>query len=456
MADVWIAHQRGDHGFSRTVALKLIKSEHAFDDTFRKMFLDEARIASKINHVNVVEVLDLGDESGVLFLAMALVEGDSLHDFARMVASEGSSIEPAVAIKIVQDVALGLHAAHDLLGEDGRPLGVVHRDVSPQNILIGIDGRVRITDFGIAKLNGRLAEQTETGTVKGKVAYLSPEQARRIPPDRRSDVFSLAIVLWELLAGKRLFKDDDPIATLENVTSMNVPPLASMGHPVAVSDVVARALSRNPDERYATALEFQRELARAAKESNRTATQEDVASWASSLVLETVEEQRASLRPSPDKPAQTTSDETVGKPSSRRAQGTELDEANASKAVSLANSAQRNRRPWIVGVPLALAGVAGILWLSGRDTERAADTSPDQTKTAASAPKAGRPVDPVRSVFPAATSTADPSSTEPARSATPLRPTATASLTSQTSSIAEPSGTRPRFDNPYAKKGATP
>ncbi len=451
MADVWIAAQRGDHGFSRTVALKVIKSEHAFDDTFRKMFLDEARIASRINHVNVVEVLDLGDEGGVLFLAMALVEGDSLHGFLRRVESEGSSVDPAVAIKIVQDVALGLHAAHDLLDDEGRPLGVVHRDVSPQNILIGIDGRVRITDFGIAKLNGRLAERTETGTVKGKVAYLSPEQARRTPPDRRSDVFSLAIVLWELLAERRLFKEDDPIATLENVTTKEVPRLTSLGQPAAISEVVARALSRTPDERYPTALEFQRELARAAKESERVATQEDVASWASSLVLESVEAQRASLRPSAEKPL-AAAEETVGKPSSRRAQPAETSDPIASNLTTAAPHAGRG--PWLVTASLALAVIAGVVWLNMREKPREEVASSPQPTQQRSATSTVQLVAPSPSAKLPGSEPAFPPASEPARTAPLTKPTPSANVSSAaTGSTAQASGSRPRFDNPYAQKG---
>ncbi len=300
MAEVWLAKQRGELGFTRVVALKVIRPEYADQPSFRAMFLDEARIAARLHHANVVEVVDLGEHERVLYLAMAYVEGDSLlglRDRLREQSSEPPRFEVGMAVRIVSDVCAGVHAAHELLDEDGRPLDLVHRDISPHNILVGLDGVARLSDFGIAKILGRLSEKTETGQVKGKLSYLSPEQTRRLPADRRSDLFSAGIVLWELITGARLFRADDEATTLLNVTNKAVPdPRTLVELPDTVAEVVLKALARDPKDRYQTGDEMRRALEQAAKSAALIASAKDVADFVSDLVLADVEGRRAALR----------------------------------------------------------------------------------------------------------------------------------------------------------------
>jgi serine/threonine-protein kinase len=293
MAQVWVARQSGDLGFRRLVALKLIRPDHAASGSFRRMFLDEARIASRIHHANVVEVLDLGEDGPIVFQAMALVEGDSVAGLLRrQQAREGGPGLPVpVALRIVIDALTGLHAAHELTDEDGVPMGIVHRDVSPQNILVGLDGVAKIADFGVAKAIGRLAEETEAGQLKGKFAYLSPEQVERQPPDRRSDVFAAGIVLWEALTGERLFRGEDALESLALVRSRPVPDprkhVDGLAPEVAVATL--RALEREPARRFATAAQMADTLEEAARAAGLLASAKAVGSLVTELAGRDVE-----------------------------------------------------------------------------------------------------------------------------------------------------------------------
>src|SRR5579872_6472081 len=176
MARVWAARQHGQRGFSKTVAIKTILPHLAHNPEFEKMFLDEARIAAGVHHPNVTEIYDLGEEGRVLYLAMEWVNGDSLvHLLRGMQGKTSQPIEPRIAARIIADACAGLHAAHELTDDDGRLLNVVHRDVSPHNILVSLEGTVKMTDFGVAKALGQTHQETAAGQVKGKVAYMAPE-----------------------------------------------------------------------------------------------------------------------------------------------------------------------------------------------------------------------------------------------------------------------------------------
>ena len=206
MADVWAACQSNDLGFRKLVAVKIMRAALATDASMRRMFLEEARLAGRIRHANVVEVTNLGEDGEVVYLVMSFVEGAPLSELAKVEAGTTSPRLPlGVALWIIIDALAGLHAAHELRDDDGVSLGLVHRDVSPQNILVGADGVSRLSDFGIAKVDGTARVQTDAGELKGKFAYISPEQLRGAAPTRRSDLFSMGVVLWELLSGRRLF-----------------------------------------------------------------------------------------------------------------------------------------------------------------------------------------------------------------------------------------------------------
>ncbi len=236
------------------------------DKTFLTMLVDEARLASAIEHPNVVKVRELGFDGGMPFIVMDYVEGTSLAELRRELSAIGRAIDVRVAVRIVLDALAGLQAAHDLKDDSGKPLHIIHRDVSPHNVLLGCDGRSLLTDFGIAKAEDRI-QTTRTHEVKGKLAYLAPERIdkRRICTVQ-SDVFSMAVVLWECFAGRRLFRGEEAVDILQDVMAGPIPTLRQIGAqvPQALDDVIARALSRDLDTRYATAIEFAQAVERAA------------------------------------------------------------------------------------------------------------------------------------------------------------------------------------------------
>ncbi|RYG64992.1 serine/threonine protein kinase, partial [bacterium] len=218
------------------------------------MFVDEARLAARIRHPNVVSTLDVVEHGNELLLVMDYVHGEALSKLARIMRAAGTSVPARIAASIMIDALHGLHAAHEAKGEQGQPLGLVHRDVSPQNILIGADGIARIVDFGVAKASGR-AVSTRGGAIKGKLTYMAPEQIRGEPVSRVTDVYAASIVLWETLTGKRLFTGDNEGEIVLNCLTLQVPPPSSIvpDLPPAYDAIVARGLSRNPSDRYASA-----------------------------------------------------------------------------------------------------------------------------------------------------------------------------------------------------------
>lgn len=261
MAEVHLGRMMGPSGFERVVVLKRILPHLAREAAFVDMFLDEARIVAKISHPNVIQVSELARDADELFLAMEFVEGESLGGFMRRHWVNNEPIGLELAAFIVSEMCAGLHAAHELTDDDGKPQGVVHRDVSPQNVMITYTGRVKVLDFGIAKAHDR-ATRTATGELKGKVEYMSPEQCRALPLDRRSDVFALGILLYELSMGKRLFRRGGELASLRAVCEDPIPTPRSIDpdYPAELEAICMRALSRSPNERYATAAEMRRDL----------------------------------------------------------------------------------------------------------------------------------------------------------------------------------------------------
>jgi tRNA A-37 threonylcarbamoyl transferase component Bud32 len=266
MAMVYLGRAKDGRASAPLVAIKRPHRHLATDKNFLAMLLDEARLASAIAHENVVKVRELHFHEGEPFIVMDYVEGASLSEIRKELASSERAFDLKVALRIVLDALAGLHAAHELTDASGKPLGIVHRDISPHNILVGTDGRARLTDFGIAQATDRLQE-TRTQEVKGKLAYLAPERIdKRRMCTRQSDVFSMAIVLWECLAGRRLFRGEQALDTLQEVMHAPIPRLRQIGLGItpALDDVIAKALSRDLGVRFATALEFADALERAA------------------------------------------------------------------------------------------------------------------------------------------------------------------------------------------------
>jgi serine/threonine-protein kinase len=205
MGVVYVGRLEGPAGFERTVAIKQLHGHLAAHPEFTAMFLDEARLAARIVHPNVVATLDVVQSADRLLVVMDYVHGESLAHLARSCRERGERVPLSIAISIVVDVLYGLDAAHEATGPTGEPLGIVHRDVSPHNVMVGRDGVGRVLDFGIAKAASRISTQSDGGRIMGKLAYMAPEQLTREPADRRMDVFAVSIVLWELLTGERLF-----------------------------------------------------------------------------------------------------------------------------------------------------------------------------------------------------------------------------------------------------------
>ncbi|GMV18492.1 MAG: serine/threonine protein kinase [Polyangiaceae bacterium] len=286
MATVHLGRLLGPAGFSRTVAIKKLHPQFAKDPEFVSMFLDEARVAARIRHPNVVSTLDVVALDGELFIVMDYVEGESLARLVRAARGKGGWIPIKNSISLVTNVLYGLHGAHEAKGERGEPLGIVHRDISPQNILVDTDGTARVVDFGVAKAVGRL-QTTRDGQLKGKLSYMAPEQLKGEAVDRRTDVFAASIVLWELLTGKRLFQSDNEAATFGKVLNAEVPVPSSIEPSVSaeLDAILLKGLAKNMDDRFASALDMAEELERAARDRP---TQRELGRWVRELAAESL------------------------------------------------------------------------------------------------------------------------------------------------------------------------
>lgn len=285
MATVQLGRLSGAAGFSRRVAIKTLHAHFAKDPDFLAMFLDEARLSGRIQHPNAVQVLDVIATGDDLHLVMEYVEGETVSKLARLSRERGERLPVEVAVAILIGALEGLHAAHEARSVDGTPLQLVHRDVSPQNILVGVDGLARILDFGIAKAVGRM-QSTRSDQLKGKLAYMAPEQLGREPLDRRTDVFAAGIVLWELLTARRLFHADDEVATFRRALAADVPPPRQLvpGLDERLEQVVLKALARQPGERFQTARDF----AAALEMLQIAASPRDLALWVEATAAESL------------------------------------------------------------------------------------------------------------------------------------------------------------------------
>ena len=300
MASVYLARAAGPAGFEKVVALKRIHPHLANEQTFVEMFLDEARIASRIDHANVCSVFDFGKADGAYFIAMEFLSGEPLSHLINLMERSAEELaDPRRAYlmaRMVADACEGLHAAHELHDREGELLNVVHRDVSPQNLFLTYDGVVKVVDFGIASAAGRL-HHTPGGEMKGKFAYLAPEQARGAAGallDRRVDVFALGVVLWELLTLKRLFRRDTPAATLDALMNEPIPTPSSQrdGLTTDLDAIVMKALARDRDDRYGNARDLGRELAKAIGKAGEVIGAVDLADWLERLVPDAHENSR--------------------------------------------------------------------------------------------------------------------------------------------------------------------
>lgn len=249
MGDVLLARRRGVHGFEKLLAVKTIRGDLAKRDDIRKMFNDEARLVARLDHPAVAHVYDYGEEEGSLYLAMEYIPGIPLN---KLLVKRQRALPPVVAARIIAEACRGLHAAHELTDLDGKTLGVVHRDVSPGNVILTFDGHVKILDFGIAFMSERESPDTQMGELKGKPSYMAPEQLRGERVDRRSDIFSAGVVLHEMLTGRKLFSKQNVVATALAVERGDAPaPSTIVGEiPEGLDDIAMRALERHAHHRY--------------------------------------------------------------------------------------------------------------------------------------------------------------------------------------------------------------
>jgi eukaryotic-like serine/threonine-protein kinase len=343
---VWLALDEKSPELLRVVAVKFAHRD-GMDDTQRRRFLREAKVASAIRHTNVVDVLEAGEENGQPYLVMPYVEGVTLEAL-----SCRGALPVDVVVCIVADALRGLEAAHEARGIDGAPLGVVHRDVSPHNLLVGVDGVTKVTDFGIARpLDDR--DRSNTRWAQGKVAYFSPEQSRGEALDRRSDLFSLGTILWECLVGRRLFRDEDPFITAHRVqTQKMVPPsVARETVPPELDDVTLRALARDRDERWSTAAEMLDGLLGAAARARLQPRPEVVAEYVRAHAASELASRHAMLRRAALEP------KTADSPAAKK----------------------RKRWPWVAA---GVAGVAALVALGlARHASAGADSRPESVAT---------------------------------------------------------------------------
>jgi serine/threonine-protein kinase len=285
MATVWAARLRGSRGFQKMVALKTILPAFSSDPQYEKLFLEEARLTSQLRHPNVGQILDLGEDNGLLFLAMEWIEGVSLSELLRAAEEAGVQIPLSVAIRIATQAAAGLHAAHELRDASGELVGLVHRDVSPQNILVSFEGITKVIDFGIAKVMRDGADDaTRSFQVRGKVGYLAPEQIQDAATDRRIDVFALGVVLYVLTTGSHPFEGRGALATLYNISQEAVTPPSEIrkDFPAELEAAILKCLEKDRTRRFATCDELVWAL-ESSMPADLRATDQDVAVFVRSL-----------------------------------------------------------------------------------------------------------------------------------------------------------------------------
>ncbi len=298
MATVWAARQKGSRGFQKTVAVKTMLPSLSEDPQFEQMFLDEAALAAKIHHPNVAEILDLGEEEDILYIVMEWVDGEALSTITKQAKKLNVTIQHHIALKAVSQACLGLHAAHELKDDEGTSLQLVHRDVSPQNILVTYDGIVKLVDFGVAKAMGRAGGETTAGQLKGKVPYMSPEQARGGNIDRRTDIFAMGIVLYKMTTGLHPFLGENDLVTMKNIIGRPVPSprLKHPQFPVELEQVILKCLQKEPEKRYQTMLELHQAIEKVQVAMGTAVVDDDVGSFVRSLLGDRGQKRRLALR----------------------------------------------------------------------------------------------------------------------------------------------------------------
>jgi hypothetical protein len=357
MASVHFARVEGFAGFERTVAIKRLHPHLARDPEFVSMFVDEARLAARVSHPNVASTLDVVSHEDELFVVMEYVHGESLARLWRTAIADPSSIPLPVILAIMTGALAGLHAAHEARNKLGEPLGIVHRDISPHNILVGKDGIARIIDFGVAKAKDRL-HATQDGKVKGKLAYMALEQLRGGLVDRRSDIYSMGVVLWELLARSRLFAGDNDAMTITNILERHIAPpsKSAPGVPATLDRVTLRALAREPAKRFETASQ----MATALEASGPIASPARVGEWVEAMAGDGLARRAEAL-------ARIEAESGVRVREAVEVEAAPLADASQVSSMSVSGPAKleppRARARWFAGLAIgSILLVSGALW----------------------------------------------------------------------------------------------
>lgn len=485
MGTVYLARHAGEAGFQRLFAIKLMHQHLAEDQEFIDMLLDEARIAARIHHPNVVAIVDLGMDEGRYFVVLEYVDGVA---FSALLARNKEARPPQLIVPIMIDTLEGLAAAHALVDDDNEPLHLVHRDVSPQNILVGADGVARITDFGIAKAEARITS-TRPGMRKGKIHYMAPEQLIEDGDkiDLRADIFAAGAVLWGSLTGRSLFRGQNDAATVHNVLSKEVPPPSTIGFqpPTSFDAVCLKALERDPEKRFSSAMEMADALRRASAAEGLISSRSAIADWVHETLGDELEARRqairhvatrshASMESLPELPGlgplsagslspthpnvaafaaatQTTTLASQGTPS----HGTSTSHSLSVEPAEGTRSGRR--RAMILGAALAVPILAGVAWFATRPSAAsngpatsasAATTAPSPSQQAAMAPPT-----PTESEQPATPASA---SAEPATSASSGEPTSEKKTKHHPRVIYVRRRAKPKPKPPPPKASATP
>ncbi len=368
MGRVWAARQVGSP-LQRLVAVKTAISGQSQTPEFQRLFMDEARIASLIHHPNVCGVYELGEEKGTLYLVMEWCDGASLRQV--MDKLPHGRMDLSVAARIVANVAAGLHAAHELEDSDGTKLRVVHRDVSPQNILISKTGHIKVADFGVAKAQGQLHRPTETGEMKGKLAYMAPEQVTAKDIDHRADIFALGCVLYEVTVGRRPFQGEGALSTLYQLLEQPVaaPTEVCEGFPPELSAIVLKALAKDPEGRHQTAEDLRVELEGWITASGNKANEREIAALLRAVAAEEIDEKSkrisdavARMKDLPPEPSTATGRNSrptsPAAPASRAREGA----TTVDRGVATGNVREKSTSWWLpVGASLGVLALVVVL-----------------------------------------------------------------------------------------------
>ena len=473
MATVHYGRLLGPVGFSRTVAIKRLHTQFARDPEFVAMFLDEARLAARIRHPNVVPTLDVVATDGELFLVMEYVSGESLARLVRTAAGMGTVDPPRIVVAIVCGLLRGLHAAHEATNERGEPLGIVHRDVSPQNVLVGIDGQARVLDFGVAKAAGRL-QTTRDGKLKGKLAYMSPEQLRGKQVDRRTDIFAASIVLWEALTGRRLFRGDNEGAIITKILDGSVPAPSSaipagevdeatMTLIRAADEITLKGLATSLDERWESGRAMAVALERAVPPAGVSEVSEWVEHFAKDVLVSRARqvadiESNSAVGPMSVRAIQDESNREISSSASKPRVSLPNDETRSApvdlSTISVASQApppstehaRRRKALWIVGGVGAVGAIGLFVGLRSLGGSTSAASAPQSMASASPTASAAAPV--ASSPPPAASSSVTASADPAPRSTASAAPRAPSQAPRQATASPRPASAPPHAGSP--------